>query len=180
MERIVLSKNHPMYWDWQSIRPDAFDELKQNPEKIVWPMLSMNPSPEAIDMLIANPDKISYRALLSNSNPKARELLEQNIDKLCKYDWTMLSCSSQTEKIEFLKQHTEHINWDYLTSNVWATEILAQHPDKIVWDLMTPEVYARLLKLNVHIIDCPGYVEFMDALAQSPSMQQLFNDAQLD
>jgi hypothetical protein len=62
--------------------------LEQNPDKIIWYLLSANPG--AIHLLEQKPKKINWSWLCTNPNPVAIKLLEQNPDKI---DWTYLSAN---------------------------------------------------------------------------------------
>jgi len=62
--------------------------LKANPEKINWPLLSLNSNPEAIKLLKANPTKINWSNLSFNINPEVIEILKDNSHKI---NWSNFS-----------------------------------------------------------------------------------------
>mgnify|MGYP000683137096 CR=1 FL=1 len=69
----LLSENpDKINWIALSMNPNAIHLLSENPDKINWCSLSENPN--AIHMLEANPSKIYWNYMIINTNTFEREL----------------------------------------------------------------------------------------------------------
>jgi len=79
--------------------------LEQNPNKINWDYLCLNPN--AIHLLEQNPNKINWNFL--SENPSAIYLLEQNQNKI---NWKRLSSNPAifTYDYEKIKKEREQLN----------------------------------------------------------------------
>ena len=83
-----IDKSKINSWCCLSRNPCAIELLKENPNKLNWDYLSLNPCKEAIELLKQNRDKINWSGLSSNPCKEAIELLKLNPNKI---DWSIVS-----------------------------------------------------------------------------------------
>jgi hypothetical protein len=131
--------------DWISVckMPQAIRLIEQNPGRVFWSSLSINPAaihlfdpekvtpivscnPNAIDFLYENPDLIYPMELWKNPSPRAVELYD--VESL---NWGVVSqyCSN----LDFLQENIDRIDWFKLSSNVYAESIAMLYPERLDW-----------------------------------------------
>ena len=103
------------------------DLLRDNPEKIYWPYLSMNTSPNAMDLLRENPDKINWSGLSSNKSPNAIDLLRENPDKI---NWYRLSANPAIFELDYqkMKESKRELN-QAIIAEAWHPKRMARWLD---------------------------------------------------
>ena len=99
---------------------NAIKYLSQNPDNIIWSILSANPY--AFDLLMENKELIYWPSFCINPNPKIIDILLQNPKKIY---WSGLSSNSVA--IELLLQNKDKINYTYLIDNENAYEVIKEY-----------------------------------------------------
>jgi hypothetical protein len=102
---------------------NAIKYLTENPQYIVWSILSANEY--AFDLLMENPHLIYWPSFCKNKNPKVIEVLSKDIDKI---HWSSLSANPAA--IELLEEHKELINYIYLANNKNAFKLIKEYIEK--------------------------------------------------
>ena len=99
---------------------NAIKYLSQNPDNIIWSILSANPY--AFDLLMENKDLIYWPSFCINRNPKTIDILLQNSKKIY---WSGLS--SNPAAIDLLLKNKDKINYTYLIDNENAYELIKEY-----------------------------------------------------
>ena len=105
-----------------------FLSLPKNFPKIVWSILSCNPS--AINLLKKHLNMIDKTGL--NLNPKGFEILKDHSEMI---NFAVLCNNQSKEAMEIIEKNINHpsISFELLSSNSYAIDILKKHKDKIDW-----------------------------------------------
>ena len=100
--KYLIQNPNNIIWSILSANPYAFDLLMKNKDLIYWPSFCINPNPKIIDILLKNPKKIYWSEL--SSNPAGIDLLLQNKDKI---NYTYLSDNENAYELikEYLETH---------------------------------------------------------------------------
>jgi hypothetical protein len=108
-------------------KPESIAILRENLDKCNWANLCHNKLLEALELLKENPEKIVWTVL--SVNPSALEILREHQDKI---DWDLLSSNTNPEILKlFTPERLMNLSRNYFSSNIGAYEFLKTHPEFI-------------------------------------------------
>lgn len=150
-DTISTKETFPLgFWMWLSRNPIASSILMKYKEYISWKDLSYNSSDIAIDLLLSEPEKIKWPMFSLNTNPRAIAFLSQHPNYI---RWDLLSANVADEAVALLRNNKRKIDWMWFSENEnpIAVEMLdePENFDSIYWPaLCSNKAAIKIIKKN--------------------------------
>lgn len=122
---------------WMVLCHNPTDEavalLQENPKRIFFPALAVNPNPNAINLCTQLWSQKQVGYLSNNPSPLAVKIMAEHLEQV---DWRNLCMFARTrDRFALIRQNLDKVDWDALCQNKseLASALLEEHPHRIHW-----------------------------------------------